>query len=591
METYTISALNFTYPGKKVPALNDINFTISAGEFIILCGRSGCGKTTLLRHLKTVLTPHGERSGQIRFAGIPLEEVEQRRQVREIGFVMQSPDQQIVTDKVWHELAFGLESLGCETAEIRLKVAEMANYFGIQNWFYRSVSELSGGQKQLLNLASIMAMQPAVLILDEPTSQLDPIAAADFLATVAKINRELGITVIMTEQRLEEAFSLADRVLVMDKGGIISDAPPRETGRILGERQHDMFTAMPAAIRIGVASGCGSNCPLTVREGRQWLDSWGFTPELPRKTKTSNKSRRKLAADLPAVELRDVWFRYEKKQPDVIKGLFLQVNKGELYSIVGGNGSGKTTLLNLLNGGLKAYYGQVLVSGQPLVAARRRSLSDTFRIAALPQNPQTLFVQKTVELDLLEMLEGHQEAPQRQRQKLEEVAKLVEISDLLTMHPYDLSCGEQQRAALAKVLLTQPQLLLLDEPTKGLDSHFKAKLAQILKKLGEQGVTIIMVSHDIEFCACYADRCALLFDGAIVSENSARDFFAGNSFYTTAANRMARHLFPRAVTVEEVIEKCRINLINRDDKLKVAVGTNLPVCEPDSRCAPSLPQA
>ena len=591
METYTISALNFTYPGKKVPALNDINFTISAGEFIILCGRSGCGKTTLLRHLKTVLTPHGERSGQIRFAGIPLEEVEQRRQVREIGFVMQSPDQQIVTDKVWHELAFGLESLGCETAEIRLKVAEMANYFGIQNWFYRSVSELSGGQKQLLNLASIMAMQPAVLILDEPTSQLDPIAAADFLTTVAKINRELGITVIMTEQRLEEAFSLADRILVMDKGCIISDAPPRETGEILWKCQHDMFTAMPAPIRIGVAGGSGSNCPLTVREGRKWLDSWGFTPEPPLQTKAPNKSRRNLAAGLPAVELRDVWFKYEKKQPDVIKGLFLQINNGELYSIVGGNGSGKTTLLNLLNGGLKAYYGQVLVAGQPLGAARRRSLPDAFRIAALPQNPQTLFVQKTIELDLLEMLEGHKEAPRLQRQKLEEVAKLVEISDLLTMHPYDLSCGEQQRAALAKVLLTQPQLLLLDEPTKGLDSHFKAKLAQILKKLGEQGVTIIMVSHDIEFCACYADRCALLFDGAIVSENSARDFFAGNSFYTTAANRMARHLFPRAVTVEEVIEKCRINLINRDDKLKVAVGTNLPVCEPDSRCAPSLPQA
>lgn len=590
METYTISGLSFTYPLKQEPALDNIHLTIQAGEFIVLCGRSGCGKTTLLRHLKTVLTPHGKRNGHILFAGTPLDEVDLRTQVQDIGFVMQSPDSQIVTDKVWHELAFGLESLGLETAEIRLRVAEMANYFGIQNWFYRNVSELSGGQKQLLNLASIMAMQPAVLILDEPTSQLDPIAAADFLATVAKVNRELGITIIMTEQRLEEAFPLADRVLVMDQGRIISDAPPRETGEKLWEWQHDMFMAMPAPVRIYAEAGSGPTCPVTVREGRKWLNSLRLAKEPPLGIKAVVQSPLKRADDLSAVELKDVWFKYGRNRPDVIKGLSLRIGKGELYSIVGGNGSGKTTVLNLIAGILKAYYGKVLVSGQTLASAHRRNQNES-RIAALPQNPQSLFVKKTVELDLLEMMDGQKYAEQQLRQKVNAVAELVEITDLLAMHPYDLSCGEQQRAALAKVLLKEPQILLLDEPTKGLDSHFKVKLAEILKKLREEGVTIIMVSHDIEFCARYADRCALLFDGTIVTENSARDFFAGNSFYTTAANRMARHIFPQAVTAEDVIEKCRLNLINQDDCLvAAAMGTSPLSRESGSRRVQSLRQ-
>jgi energy-coupling factor transport system ATP-binding protein len=573
METYTISGLNFTYPLQVKKALDNISLTIRVGEFIVLCGRSGCGKTTLLRHLKTVLTPHGRRSGYIQFAGTPLDEIDPRAQAQDIGFVMQSPDSQIVTDKVWHELAFGLESLGCETAEIRLRVAEMANYFGIQNWFHRNVSDLSGGQKQLLNLASIMAMQPKVLILDEPTSQLDPIAAADFLTTIAKINRELGITIIMTEQRLEEAFPLADRVLVMDRGRIICDAPPRETGMKLWEWKHDMFMAMPAPIRSYAGTGGKQTCPVTVREGRKWLDSLGFSKEQPLAVKAALQSPHKRADDSLAIELRDVWFKYEKNSPDVIKGLSMRIGIGEFYGIVGGNGSGKTTVLNIVAGICKAYHGKVLLFGQDGAAGRRERFP--VRLAALPQNPQALFVKKTVESDLLEMLKGLKLSGPQRWEKINEVAELAEIKDLLAMHPYDLSCGEQQRAALAKVLLTEPSILLLDEPTKGLDSYFKAKLAKILRKLQDEGATIVMVSHDIEFCANYADRCALLFDGEAVTENTARKFFAGNSFYTTAANRLARHVFPQAVTAEDVMEKCRINLMNQEDcRVAKATGTS-----------------
>ncbi len=559
MEAYQISDLSFTYPLKKDPALKNINLSICPGEFITLCGRSGCGKTTLLRHLKTVLTPHGSRSGQILFTGISLAEVDQRAQAQDIGFVMQSPDNQIVTDKVWHELAFGLESLGYDTAEIRLRVAEMANYFGIQNWFYRNVSKLSGGQKQLLNLASIMAMQPAVLILDEPTSQLDPIAASDFLATVKKINRELGTTIIMTEQRLEEALPLSDRVLVMDKGQIISDASPRETGERLREWNHDMFLAMPAPIQIYTGLASSLPCPVTVREGRMWLDSFDFSPQQPPQKKAVIQSPAVGSGGTPAIELKDIWFRYEKNSPEVIKGLSLTIQQGEFYAIVGGNGSGKTTVLNIIAGIIKAYHGRVLFHGSNQAAGRRRD-GDKVRLCALPQNPQSLFVKKTVALDLKEMLDGQGLSRAEQQQRINAVAELVDITELLAMHPYDLSCGEQQRAALAKVLLREPEILLLDEPTKGLDSHFKMKLAGILQELQAQGVTIVTVSHDIEFCARYADRCALLFDGTVVTENTARTFFAGNSFYTTAANRMARHIFPDAVTTEDVIEKCRTNM-------------------------------
>jgi energy-coupling factor transporter ATP-binding protein EcfA2 len=559
MDAYQISGLTFTYPLKEKPALYNINVTIRQGEFITLCGKSGCGKTSFLRHLKTILTPHGTKAGQICFGGIPLDEVDQRAQAAGIGFVLQSPDNQIVTDKVWHELAFGLESLGYKTAEIRLRVAEMASFFGIQTWFYQNVSELSGGQKQLLNLAAIMVMQPLVLILDEPTSQLDPIAAADFLATVKKINRELGTTVIMTEQRLEEALPLSDRVLVMDEGKIIIDAPPKEAGERLKELNHDMFLAMPSPMQIYAGVDSTLPCPVTVRDGRNWLDSFKFGKEEPKKNRQTNKKSTVRLNSEPAIELKDIWFKYEKNTPDVIKGLSLAVQKGELYAIVGGNGTGKTTALNIVVGILEAYRGKVLLNGKDLAKTRNRDLF-AGNLGVLPQNPQALFVKKTVELDLTEILAGQGLSLEQKKGKINAAAELVEITDLLSMHPYDLSCGEQQRAALAKVLLLEPKILLMDEPTKGLDGHFKIKLAGILKSLQAEGVTIVMVSHDIEFCARYADRCAMFFDGSIVTENTPQAFFSGNSFYTTAANRMARHIFPDAVTTEDVIEKCRANI-------------------------------
>ena len=551
MESYQIEHLTFTYPNAAAPALNDIFLSVHEGEFITLFGKSGCGKTTLLRQLKPAIAPFGTKNGSILFFGQPLAELEERTQSAEIGFVLQRPDNQIVTDKVWHELAFGLESLGLSTSEIRARTAEMASFFGIQTWFHKKVTELSGGQKQLLNLASVMVMQPSVLILDEPTSQLDPIAAQNFLEILAKINRETGITVILTEHRLEEAFPLSDRVVLMDKGEIATVGTPDEVGEKMKSMGHDMCAALPAPMRIFARVENDFQCPVTVREGRKWLEKIANVKEINKNAVPQDKQN--VGSERPLVELKDVWFRYGKELPDVIQGLSAKINCGELYAIVGGNGTGKTTALSLISGLFSPYRGQVLIGGTPLekVENKYRGL-----LGVLPQNPQALFVKKTVELDLLEMLDGSGLTKQEKAQRVRDVSKICELDGLLSRHPYDLSGGEQQRAALAKILLCGPEILLLDEPTKGLDAYFKETLAGILSRLKQSGVTIIMVSHDIEFCARFADRCAMFFDGAIVSENSPRAFFSGKSFYTTAASRMARTVLPEAVLAEDVILAC-----------------------------------
>lgn len=556
METFKIRDLTFTYPGKEKPAVDGANLSVGFGEFIVLCGKSGCGKTTLLRNLKTVLAPHGTRAGSIYFYGRSIDEVGEREQASRIGFVLQSAENQIVTDKVWHELAFGLESLGYDNETIRIRTAEMASYFGIQTWFPKKVAELSGGQKQLLNLASVMVMQPDVLILDEPTSQLDPIAAADFLDTVKKINRDIGTTVILTEQRLEGAIPMADRVVVMDDGRIIADDIPGNVGAILSRKKHDMLISMPAPLQTYGALyekniGRDLECPLDVCGGRNYLTRLFSGREL--RVTEMPPEKKKSASGEPAVEIKDAWFRYEKDSPDVIKDLSMNVARGEFFAIVGGNGTGKTTTLKIISGMEKAYRGRIKLFGKPIEKYDKKELRSG-KVGLLPQDPQALFVENTVRKDLAEMLEDGGLGAEEISRRVEETAELVEIDKLLDSHPYDISGGEQQRAALAKILLLRPEILLLDEPTKGLDNLFKKKLAGVLRKLADSGVTVIMVSHDVEFCGKYTDRCAMFFDGGISTTDTPRKFFAGNSFYTTAANRMSRHIFSGAVTADDVTE-------------------------------------
>ena len=554
MAHFEIKDLSFSYPvSKDKLALDHINLNIEKGEYIAICGKSGSGKTTLLKHLKSTLAPHGNVSGEIFFEGKPLKDADLREQSSKIGYVMQNPDNQIVTDKVWHELAFGLESLGIDQKTIRLRVAEMASYFGIQRWFHKDVAELSGGQKQLLNLASIMAMQPTVLILDEPTSQLAPIAAADFLNTVRKINLELGTTVIITEHRLEDIFHAADRVVVMENGRIIASDQPRKVGEFLREGENEMFAAMPSPVQIYYGTGSELECPLTVREGRSWLSQNFEGKEI--KTVSLEKPEAPESSEEPAILMKEVWFRYEKEAPDVLRGVSLSVPKEKIFAIVGGNGTGKSTTLKSICNICKAYRGKILIDGKRIEKYRSDELFNG-NLAMLPQDPQSLFVKKTVREDLEEILPKN--CGDRD-ERVRRAAETCQITQLLDSHPYDLSGGEQQRAALAKVLLTEPRILLLDEPTKGLDNFFKIKFAEILNQLKADGVTILMVSHDVEFCAKYADLVGMFFDGSVVTVNSPNKFFSQNSFYTTAANRMSRHLFENAITNEDVIELCKMN--------------------------------
>lgn len=593
MNIVEIKDFSFTYPEQEREALSHVDISIEEGTLNVLCGKSGCGKSTLLTQLKSVLAVHGKKSGQILYRGRPLEEADHRTQSSEIGYVLQNPENQIVTDKVWHELAFGLESLGLDNATIRLRVAEMASYFGIQNWFLKNVTELSGGQRQLLNLAAIMAMHPKLLILDEPTAQLDPIAASDFLETVKKINRDIGTTVIITEHRLSDIIPSADKVFVLDEGKLLTQGTPREIGAYLKEKKHGMFLSMPVPMQIYAEVESSLACPLTVSEGRRWIDALmqgakgkkdpgqegvesaggkgreSLADAAPDEAEdgagenTAGKGRKSAA---PAVEIKDVWFRYEKDSPDVVRDLSLTVEQGEFYALIGGNGTGKSTTLSLLSRVRQPYRGRIFLNGKDI---RRYSENELYRgyLGVLPQNPQSMFIKKTVREDLYAIIGGRRDKKSeeyridmKKAEAIHGIVSLTNLDGLLDRHPYDLSGGEQQRLALAKVLLLRPRLLLLDEPTKGLDGEYKQEFGSILKRLQSHGITILMVSHDVEFVAEYADRVGLFFQGNVVASQGAREIFAGNSFYTTAANRMARQYFPDAVTGKEVIACLRERL-------------------------------
>jgi energy-coupling factor transport system ATP-binding protein len=536
MNIYNIENFTFEYPdmsseqdGVYLPAsLNNIHLKVASGEFVVIAGASGSGKTTLLKHMKTCLAPAGRTSGNISFMGQQLSQTEGRCQAENIGFVMQEVDAQLVTDKVWHELAFGLESLGYDNSFIRRRVAEMCSFFGLNDIFHKKVNELSGGQKQMVNLASVMALSPKVLILDEPTSQLDPIAMREFMSCIGRINRELGTTIIMTEHRLEELWTYADRLVVMEQGSIVYD------GEVRGGMAHMEKLNMPAALEIynGLNDSYNTELPVTILEGRNWLREYDKSHD------KSTEFMEKAPLDNDVImNISDICFRYEGEDRDVLSKLSLKIMRNEILAINGSNGSGKSTLLSIMAGVRKSYRGKVRIKSKTKSG-----------IGLLPQDPKTLFTRNTVRAELRDRI-SEEEAVN--------IVKLCKLEKLLDRHPYDLSGGEQERLALAMVLMNKPDILLMDEPTKGMDGGYKKQFRQILQNLKEKGCTIIIVSHDIEFCAETADRTALMFDGEIATISDTRSFFAGNEFYTTAAARIAKDIVPGAVTVEDIVRSYR----------------------------------
>lgn len=538
MEILKIKDLSFSYPESESRVLDGASFSLSEGELCVLAGSTGSGKSTLLRLIKRELSPRGEKSGSVIFEGREIEELDAREAASAIGFVAQKPEQQIVCDSVWHELAFGLENLGLAHSEIAIRVAEMASYFGIDAWYDKKVSELSGGQKQLLNLAAVMVMRPRLLLLDEPTSQLDPIAATEFMHTVRKLVNDLALSVIIVEHRLEEIIPLCDRLVLLRDGKVIGNGAPKEVISSL-ESSSEELMAMPTCSRVARRLGESGECPVSMREGREWLRA-----SCPNGIRSLEECETEPKGEV-ALSFEKVCFRYDRALPDTLASLDLEVRTGEIFCILGGNGSGKSTALGVASGTLKAYSGKVKVFGKKLSDYKNGSLYFEC-LSLLPQDVQTVFLKNTV------------------REELEEVGADIsalpfEIAHLLDRHPYDLSGGEQQIVALWKVLAKKPRLLLLDEPTKGLDAAKKQAFVTLLHTLKADGMTILIVTHDVEFAATVADRCALFFRGESVSSATPTRFFSDNNFYTTSARRLSRSHYDGIVTEDALITLCELN--------------------------------
>lgn len=576
---FDIDKFSFAYPDGNdesgrtyLPdALRDTELHVRQGEFVVILGRSGCGKTTLLRQLKPSVTPVGKKKGQIIFDGKDICSLDDRMAASQIGFVWQDVNAQLVTDKVWHELAFGLESLGYDNGYVRRRVAEMGSFFGLGDIFHRKVMELSGGQKQLVNLASVMAMSPKVLVLDEPTSQLDPIAANDFINSLVRINRELGTTIIMTEHRLEDVLPVCNRSVVMENGRIIYDGDVRGFAESVRTKRIDreLYLSMPASVQIymGLEKDSGKQLPLTVPDAREWLVDYDrkfrenggapVVPEIQNRGAGEGVNGSENQADNAAVDkgdkkrgavngqkdagcreehpvvcsLDEVSFRYERNTGDVLRQVSLDIYANEILMINGSNGCGKSTMLSLIANLYSPYSGKL-------------HIAKNLRTGMLPQNPELLFTRRSVRDELIDA---------KDRQQLAEIVRFCRLEELLDRHPYDLSGGEKQRLGLAKVLIADPDILLMDEPTKGLDNGFKMQLADMLRKLQKRGKTIVVVSHDIEFCAVAGDRVALLFDGEVAMVGDVRSYMSDNNFFTTAASRISRNILDGAVTVREVL--------------------------------------
>ena len=543
MSILEFNNVSFAYAGSSENVLEDINFSIEYGEFVILCGQSGCGKSTLLRHTKKNQIPEGRGTGNMYFEGEDIELMDDRKCAALIGFVGQNPNGQIVTDKVWHELSFGLENLGVPLDEMRRRVSEMAEYFGLGDIFERSTEELSGGQKQILNLASVMVMRPKLLVLDEPTSQLDPIASEKFIHTLEKINRDFGVTILLSEQCLEDVLPLSDRVLVMHNGKIEGNVSSRDAGFIMKEINSPVYKALPASARLFIEFDGKGILPLTVREGGRWLKGFVFDE------KDFNEKYIKEPCNDIVLSCRNISYGYGSKK--IIKNFSVDVPAKSIYAILGGNGSGKTTVLKVLSGIYKSERGKIKSKG---------------RVIYLPQNPQTIFTEINAEDELMEVYNSHKAwfddmTYDEQREECNKMLHFLGLDGHQKKHPFDLSGGQQQRLALGKVLLLKPDILLLDEPAKGLDSEFKDKLSGLLRQLSEKGTTIVLVSHDIDFCVETADYCSLLFDGELTKRESVKEFFSNNYFYTTSINRM----FKLAGICEDIVTYEQASLLLKED--------------------------
>ena len=549
MALYQIENVTFAYPNATKASLAQVSFNVEEGDFVLLCGPSGSGKTTLLRQLKHEVQPEGALEGTILYKGNLLADIDQTASIEEIGFVFQDPDNQIVMHTVWQELTFSMENLGYTTTQIERRMGELVPFFGMEEWLFREIHELSGGQKQLVNLASVMALQPKVLLLDEPTAQLDPIGAKAFLQMLHRIHEELAVTIIMSEHRLEEVYPYASTVVMLQNGRCTYAGTPGPFLEQLWHGEHrELQHYIPSIAQLFLSTNVMDDLPLplTVKQGKQWIRKAGKDKKGECELFDGESG---LVNDAEVLlQCRKLHFQYAEHTPKVLKELSLSIRQGEFFTLFGGNGSGKSTLLHNIVGIVTPQRGKISFAGKSMkkMSAKERSIW----IGYVAQNPALYFTKETVREQLVERYES---VAQGQEGKLEELIQVLSIADVLDRHPFDISGGEQQKVVIALALLADPALLILDEPTKGLDPYSKQQFALLLERLRGLGKTIFMVSHDIEFAAQYATRCGMLFNGKVISVEETKSFLRDNYFYTTMIHRTVGEWLPNAVTVEDAL--------------------------------------
>lgn len=544
--------VSFTYAGATKPALDNISLWIPEGEFALLIGPSGAGKSTLLRCVNG-LTPHfsgGRLRGTIRVAGLDPVAATPAAMSRHVGFVFQDPEAQFVMDRVEDEIAFALENAAMPPQEMRVRVEETLDLLDLAPLRDRPLIHLSGGERQRVAIAAALAFRPQILALDEPTSQLDPKSAEDVLNALARLNADLGLTILLAEHRLERVLSFADSLVYLDKGGGALTGEPR---MVLSQ-----ISLGPPLIQLGKALGW-EPLPFTIKEGRRFSRRQGASVEAGkvrhRRSSTFNKSRIPLAAPAeaapPRLSATDIHFAYGREP--VLRGVNLTVARGEMVALMGRNGSGKTTLLKSLVGLVRPLRGRVRVDGQDVtgqdVADRAR------RVGYLPQDPNSLLFAETVLDEVMITLRNHGlhpdqtgEAPPVDPRGL--LARL-HLVDKANAYPRDLSVGERQRVALAAITVTKPSALLLDEPTRGLDYAAKEALADLLRGWRDEGMAIVVVTHDVELAALLADRVMLMSQGEVIADGPPAEVMGASPLF---APQVAR-LFPGRgwLTVEDAL--------------------------------------
>jgi energy-coupling factor transport system ATP-binding protein len=522
-----IEHVTYTYPGEGRAALRDFSLRVFDSEFLLVTGVSGAGKSTMLR-LFNGLVPHfygGTLSGSVRVAG--------RDPVAEgpgdmsdvVGLVFQDPEAQFVAEIVEDEMAFAMENAGLPLQTMRKRVEEALNALGIEHLRGRRVSTLSGGERELVAIASVLTLHPRVLVLDEPTSQLDPQSAEEVLDSLVKLNRDLGLTVVLSEHRLERVVEHADRILYLDP----------EQAPLLGEPREVLAKAplAPPIVQVGKLLGW-QPLPLTIKEARRFTSGTDIAEPPLEPTATRDDAA-------PAFDLRGVWFAYGGRE--VLRGLDLRVSSGEITALMGRNGAGKTTILKLAVGLLKPARGHVTTLG---LDTRRASLDDISRLVGyVPQQPDVLLFADTVQ--------GEVDFTRRSHGLPPDGAGLLAQLGLArygSADPRDLSVGERQRVALAAVLSGEPSAVVLDEPTRGLDYLQKEALAIILRGLRDHGKAVLLATHDVELAAQLADRVVLMGDGSVVADGPAREVMSGSLVFTSQVNKLFRS--PALVTVDDV---------------------------------------